>query len=236
MTTRTGIIYLLHFDRPYKHARHYLGWTTDLENRLQQHASGHGARLVQVIQDAGITWTLSRTWTGGRNRERQLKQNRGARLCPECGIRPRIARQWRPADLTRIAQRFFKLIDGDWITDQSTLSYARKKLRSRINAATPIAITPGHLLGWTEKRNTMRNITYTVPYVRADGSVWCVEEDAETGTETPCRMVIDLESQLCIWLPDHLVDVTAKKPISRQTSEVWPLFRWATRQDLAPKR
>jgi hypothetical protein len=26
---RLGIVYLLHFDRPYRHARHYTGWTTD---------------------------------------------------------------------------------------------------------------------------------------------------------------------------------------------------------------
>ncbi|MBB5085041.1 putative GIY-YIG superfamily endonuclease [Nonomuraea endophytica] len=30
----TGTVYLLHFAQPYRHARHYLGWTTDLQARL----------------------------------------------------------------------------------------------------------------------------------------------------------------------------------------------------------
>jgi hypothetical protein len=35
---RTGMVYLLHFDRPFRHARHYCGWTTDLAARLAEHA------------------------------------------------------------------------------------------------------------------------------------------------------------------------------------------------------
>ena len=35
-----GIIYMLHFDQPYKHARHYTGWTEDLLDRLDRHAAG----------------------------------------------------------------------------------------------------------------------------------------------------------------------------------------------------
>jgi predicted GIY-YIG superfamily endonuclease len=50
-----GTVYLLHFDRPYKRARHYLGWASDLDARLAQHTAGHGARLLEVVHDAGIT-------------------------------------------------------------------------------------------------------------------------------------------------------------------------------------
>jgi predicted GIY-YIG superfamily endonuclease len=83
-------VYLLHFDRPYRHARHYTGWTGDLLGRLDEHASGHGARLLQVVRAAGIRWTLARTWTGPRARERALKRQGGAsRRCPLCGITPR---------------------------------------------------------------------------------------------------------------------------------------------------
>ena len=86
-----GVIYLLHFDRPYKHARHYIGWTTNLEVRLAEHAAGHGARLLHIIHAHGIGWTLARTWPGTRARERQLKnQGGGSRCCPRCGVRPRI--------------------------------------------------------------------------------------------------------------------------------------------------
>lgn len=85
-----GTVYLLHFDQPYGHARHYLGWTLDLDARLAEHAAGRGARLLAVAQAAGVTWQLARTWQGGRARERQLKNQGGAsRRCPLCGVRPR---------------------------------------------------------------------------------------------------------------------------------------------------
>jgi predicted GIY-YIG superfamily endonuclease len=92
-TSKTsGTVYLLHFDRPYKHAKHYLGWTPgDLSARLAQHGTGQGARLLAVVHAAGIGWQLARTWTGSRKRERQLKTQGGAsRRCPLCGVRPRI--------------------------------------------------------------------------------------------------------------------------------------------------
>jgi hypothetical protein len=54
MTGQLGVIYMLHFHRPYKHAMHYVGWTEDLLDRLDRHAKGTGARLIAVIWDAGI--------------------------------------------------------------------------------------------------------------------------------------------------------------------------------------
>jgi predicted GIY-YIG superfamily endonuclease len=90
-----GTVYLLHFDRPYKHARHYTGWagsSRSLTARLARHAAGNGARLLAVARAAGITWQLARTWEGPRARERQLKRQGGAsRHCPMCGVRPRPA-------------------------------------------------------------------------------------------------------------------------------------------------
>jgi predicted GIY-YIG superfamily endonuclease len=87
-----GVIYLLHFDRPYQHAAHYTGWTQHLTARLDQHAAGRGARLLAVITDAGIGFTLARTWPGPRSRERALKRQGGAaRRCPLCGYRARPA-------------------------------------------------------------------------------------------------------------------------------------------------
>ena len=80
-----GTIYLLHFDQPYKHARHYTGWTDDLAARLARHMAGDGARLLEVVHAAGITWQLARTWEGPRARERQSKRQSGAaRHCPLC--------------------------------------------------------------------------------------------------------------------------------------------------------
>jgi predicted GIY-YIG superfamily endonuclease len=77
--------YLLHFSRPYKHAKHYLGVAKDLFTRVQQHKAGQGARLTQVAVENGIDLYLVRTWNGDRKLERRLKrQHNGPRLCPLC--------------------------------------------------------------------------------------------------------------------------------------------------------
>ncbi|MGH3737254.1 MAG: hypothetical protein ACRDT6_16805 [Micromonosporaceae bacterium] len=68
MTAQAGTVYLLHLDRPYRHARHYTGWTSDLAGRLAEHAAGHGSRLLAVVRGAGIGWQLARTWRGPRAR------------------------------------------------------------------------------------------------------------------------------------------------------------------------
>jgi hypothetical protein len=88
-----GTVYLLHFDQRYEHAGHYTGFAessgaegSGLLKRLGEHAAGRGARLVEVITQAGISFRLARTWPGvTRARERQLKQQGGAsRRCPIC--------------------------------------------------------------------------------------------------------------------------------------------------------
>ena len=102
MSGRPGVVYMLHFDRPYRHAKHYVGWTADLLDRLDTHAKGHGARLVAVIWQAGIGFTLIRICEGTRRRERAIKNAGGAvRYCPACTLRPRNG-HWAamPADFT----------------------------------------------------------------------------------------------------------------------------------------
>jgi hypothetical protein len=84
-----GVIYLLQFDRPYRHARHYSGWTTNLPERLADHAAGRGARRLEVVAADGIGWRLARTWIGVRHCERAIKNQGGlSRSCPACGITP----------------------------------------------------------------------------------------------------------------------------------------------------
>lgn len=78
-------VYLLHFDEPYRHARHYLGSADDLAARLKRHRAGAGARLIEVVTKSGIGFALARTWPGGREEERRLKARHNApRLCPIC--------------------------------------------------------------------------------------------------------------------------------------------------------
>jgi predicted GIY-YIG superfamily endonuclease len=81
-----GTVYLLHFDQRYEHAGHYTGWAEDLDRRIPEHQQGRGARLVEVITQAGISFRVARLWPGvTRARERQLKRQGGAsRRCPIC--------------------------------------------------------------------------------------------------------------------------------------------------------
>jgi len=82
-----GVVYLLHFDKPFKHARHYMGWASpgNLERRLSHHGTPRGANLLRHVRDAGISWQLVRTWPGDRNEERRLKNLGGhSRVCPLC--------------------------------------------------------------------------------------------------------------------------------------------------------
>jgi len=79
-------VYLTHFNQAYRHARHYLGFVeSDLDARLERHKSGHGARLMQVVAEAEISWQCVRTWQGDRKLERWLKRKKAApTLCPVC--------------------------------------------------------------------------------------------------------------------------------------------------------
>jgi hypothetical protein len=81
-----GTVYLLHFDQPFGHARHYLGWASDgnLHRRLAHHAAGTGANLLRHVGKAGIGWELARTWAGDRTLERRMKARGHTRACPVC--------------------------------------------------------------------------------------------------------------------------------------------------------
>ena len=90
----TCAVYLIHFEKAYKHARHYLGYAQDVDVRLQRHRAGNGARLMEVIVDAGISWEVSRLWPcedehQARLLERRLKHWHGSgQFCPLCQGKP----------------------------------------------------------------------------------------------------------------------------------------------------
>jgi len=103
-----GIIYLLHFDTPYKQARHYVGWTQNertLKLRLEHHRSGSGSRLCRAVAAAGIGWTVAKTWSGTRSDERSFKNGKCTpSRCPLCRA-ARLAEtniDIRPPDALRV--------------------------------------------------------------------------------------------------------------------------------------
>jgi hypothetical protein len=78
-------VYLLHFTEPYRHARHYLGWSPEVQARVNAHVCGKGARLTEVVHSAGIGMVWVRTWQDGdRKLERKLKNRHSPQLCPIC--------------------------------------------------------------------------------------------------------------------------------------------------------
>lgn len=86
------MLYLICFDRPLKHARHYLGFSRNdktLPKRIEHHRKGSGARLMAAVVAAGIDFRVVRTWDDAdRNEERRLKnRHKGPKLCPHCAAR-----------------------------------------------------------------------------------------------------------------------------------------------------
>lgn len=82
-------VYLIHFDRPIFHSRHYLGCTSSLRARLLRHALGNGANLLRVARHRDIEWTVARIWRAGFDVERNLKDLKNMpRYCPMCTKAP----------------------------------------------------------------------------------------------------------------------------------------------------
>jgi hypothetical protein len=84
-----SVVYLIHFDRPFSHAQHYIGWTENLPFRIGHHLAGTGANLLRHVNEAGIPWSVVRVWPGAsRGFERRLKGHSATRNCPICATAP----------------------------------------------------------------------------------------------------------------------------------------------------
>jgi predicted GIY-YIG superfamily endonuclease len=86
-------VYLLHFERPvYGHSQHYIGFTTNLAQRLASHKYGHGARITSIAVKKGIRWELARVWEGeDQEFERLLKKSgRARKYCQICSPRAEV--------------------------------------------------------------------------------------------------------------------------------------------------
>jgi predicted GIY-YIG superfamily endonuclease/GNAT superfamily N-acetyltransferase len=84
-----SLIYVLHFDTPLAHARHYIGCTENLRARLTAHANGAGSRICRELIKREIGWKLGGlyqcTHKQMRRLERSLKdQKHSSRFCEIC--------------------------------------------------------------------------------------------------------------------------------------------------------
>jgi hypothetical protein len=104
MTGEIGIVYLVCFQRPLAHARHYKGWCKvgGLDRRMSEHLRGKsGASIMEAVAKAGIGFDLVVTWDGTRDDERRLKAHGAVRHCPRCTQNPRPA-EWMTGRKVRI--------------------------------------------------------------------------------------------------------------------------------------
>lgn len=105
--SRQGVIYLIHLDGGLRvregaggtvFATHYLGWTPELERRIEEHARGRGSAFMAEVTRRGITWKVVRCWRGTRSDERRIKRQRNApEFCPCCERSGRNSRRLRQA-------------------------------------------------------------------------------------------------------------------------------------------
>ena len=81
-----GTVYVLHFDPPYRHAGHYVGWTEgDVCERIAVHLQGRGSPLIRAAVAASVDVQLAATYEGTRYLERRLKRwHNTGRFCAIC--------------------------------------------------------------------------------------------------------------------------------------------------------
>lgn len=81
-----GTVYLVHFSRAFKGAQHYLGFTTNLSQRMREHRAGKGNGLIAAAIRAGASVRVVRKWGGVDGFfETLLKGGHDNRaLCPVC--------------------------------------------------------------------------------------------------------------------------------------------------------
>jgi len=79
-------VYLIHLDEPLGHARHYVGWSIDIYERVQAHMVCSGARMLAVAAERGLSFDAARIWPdAGMELERALKRGGNVMMhCPLC--------------------------------------------------------------------------------------------------------------------------------------------------------
>lgn len=82
------MVYLIHFDKPFKGVQHYIEYSADEKflQRIEHHKKNTGSALLRAANKAGIKWKVVREWPGeDGNFERKLKNQKNTPcLCPTC--------------------------------------------------------------------------------------------------------------------------------------------------------
>lgn len=92
------VVYLIHLERPFKHARHYVGSTQNLLERIRCYraANADACAFMRAVHRAAIDWDVAAVWSFETIEEALTweysfkKSGRGkhsrtaARSCPAC--------------------------------------------------------------------------------------------------------------------------------------------------------
>jgi len=73
--TSMPYVYLIHFDKPLGHARHYVGYSANLTNRWLRHNQSSGSALLRACNQRGIKYHIARVWLDvEQSLERKIKK------------------------------------------------------------------------------------------------------------------------------------------------------------------
>ena len=91
MKNKNWIVYIIHFNEPYKHAKHYTGITNDFYLRMKAHLKGKGAKLPYIVLKSGIgmkffIWKNNLNFKEAKKEEKRIKKviKNTARICKYC--------------------------------------------------------------------------------------------------------------------------------------------------------
>jgi predicted GIY-YIG superfamily endonuclease len=72
------MIYILEFQPAFHHARFYVGYceADRLQERIEEHNKGYGAKITRAAKAAGIHLHLVTTFPGDRKLERLIKRQK----------------------------------------------------------------------------------------------------------------------------------------------------------------
>lgn len=125
-------VYILHFETARHHAKHYMGSTVDLFQRLRQHARGEGAKLTAALAKDDQHWTVAALWqtADARLAERIAKSGHcGPAWCPICTKTPRRLPGGVEIPVPRLTSR--TLNDDITLLDRKTLHRSSNARRDR---------------------------------------------------------------------------------------------------------
>ena len=84
-------LYVIHFDKPYKHAKHYTGIAIDVVKSMKEHRGGYGAKLMRVLKENNIGFKYNiigeyPTFSLAKAEEKRLKTKvkQPKNYCPIC--------------------------------------------------------------------------------------------------------------------------------------------------------